>query len=203
MISTPDECVEFVNSVGLCAWSAGTPLPSVAEQTPWGDQAMLHTWFWKDDLHIERRLYYGLLWGASKPVFVSLKLLPDLIAAQGDCDPRDLYEKNRLTRLALSLYEHIEHHGPTAKKNLPYPPRTSQTPPLAQLQQHFLITKVGLTGRSRGTYGYLYGLCQDFFPDAFLAASSIAVVEARAALTAHTGLPEATLKKALRWQEVA
>ena len=86
---------------------------------------------------------------------------------------------------------------------MPYPPRTSQTPPLAQLQQHFLITKVGLTGRSRGTYGYLYGLCQDFFPDAFLAASSIAVVEARAALTAHTGLPEATLKKALRWQEVA
>jgi len=46
--------VDFVNAVGLCAWSAGTP------------------------------------------VFVSLKLLSTLIAAQYDCDPRDLFEKNRL-----------------------------------------------------------------------------------------------------------
>ena len=202
MISTPEECVDFVNTVGLCAWSAGTPLPSVAEQTPWGDQAMLHTWFWKDDLHIEKRLYYGQLWGAGTPVFVSLTHLPALIAAQGDCDPRDLYEKNRLTRVALSLYEHIESHGPAAKKELPYPPHTCQTPPLVQLQQHFLITKVGLTGRTRGTYGYLWGTCESFFPDAFKAASQLAVSDARQALAAHLGMPETRVGKLLRWQVV-
>lgn len=202
MISTPEECVAFVNEVGLCAWSPGTPLPSVAEHTPWGDQAMLHTWFWKDDLHIEKQLYYGQLWGAGTPVFVSLDLLPTLIAAQGDCDPRDLYEKNRLTRVALTLCEHIEAQGPCAKKNLPYPPNTSQTPPLIQLQQHFLITKVGLTGRGRGTYGYLWGSCSAFFPDAFVQASRLGVTEARQRLAQHTKLSEALLQKSLRWQRL-
>ena len=125
-----------------------------------------------------------------------------MIAAQGDCDPHDLFEKNRLTRVALSLYEHIEAHGHTAKKHLPYPPKTSQTPPLVQLQQHFLITKVGLTGRTRGSYGYLWGSCQEFFPDAFVRASKLEVSEARAALVAHTNLSETQLKKMLRWQEV-
>jgi hypothetical protein len=202
MIATPEDCVDYVNAQGLCAWSVGLPLPSIEEQTPWGDQTMLHTWFWKDDLHLEKRLYYGQLWGTGTPIFVSLKCLPFLIAAQGDCDPRDLFEKNRLSHVALTLYEHLERHGATAKKNLPYPSHTSQTPPLVKLQQHFLITKTGLTGRTRGTYGYLWGLCQEFFPDAFVQASQLPVADARAALVAQTGLSEAQLTKAFRWQEL-
>jgi hypothetical protein len=162
---------------------------------------MLHTWFWKDDLHIEKRLYYGQLWGAGTPVFISLSLLPTLIAAQGDCDPRELYDKNRLTRVALSLYEYIEQQGPSPKSKLPYPPKTSKTPPLVQLQQHFLITKVGLTGRGRGTYGYVWGTCQGFFPEAFERASALPVLEARRALAQHLALPQEKLTKLLRWQE--
>ena len=202
-VSTPEECVAFVNAVGLCAWREGTPLPSLEAVTPWAGSGdvMLHTWFWKDDLHLEKRLYYGLLWGAGVPIFASLELLPTLIAAQGDCDPRDLYEKGRLSRVALTLYEHIERQGPTPKSRLPYPANTSQTPPLVQLQQTFLLTKVGLTGRTRGTYGYLWGRCDTFYPDAFTVASTLSVARARQRLIDHLGLPEKTVARALRWRE--
>ena len=203
-VATPEECVAYVNEVGLCAWRKGTPLPSLEAVTPWAESGdvMLHTWFWKDDLHIEKQLYYGQLWGAGVPVFASLALLPTLIAAQGDCDPRDLYEQGRLSRVALTLYEHIERHGPTAKNRLPYPPNTSQTPPLVQLQQNFLLTKVGLTGRTRGTYGYLWGRCDTFYPDAFASAAQQTVAEARERVCAQLALPEKALTRALRWREL-
>ena len=71
-----------------------------------------------------------------------------------------------------------------------------------QLQQHFLITKVGLTGRTRGTYGYLWGTCESFFPEAFVAASKLAVSEARCVLATHLGMPEARAGKLLRWKAV-
>jgi hypothetical protein len=170
--------------------------------TPWGDQTILETWFWKDDLHIEKQLFYGLLWGAGRPVFVSLELLPALIAAQGDIDPLDLYERGRLSHTARTLYQHIEQFGPTPKNKLPYPPNTSQTPPLVQLQQQFLLTKVGLTGRTRGTYGYLWGRCDAFLPEAFEAAGKLGVAKARESIAAKLNLPIKTLAKGLRWPEL-
>jgi len=201
-VSTPEACIAYVNEVGLCAWRNGTPLPSLEAVSPWAESGdiMMQTWFWKDDLHIEKQLHYGPLWGAGVPVFASLALLPALIAAQGDCDPRDLYEKGHLSRVALTLYEHVERHGPTAKNRLPYPTKTSQTPPLVQLQQRFLLTKVGLTGRTRGTYGYLWGRSDTFYPDAFAAAARLSVTAARHTVVERLGLPEALVAKALRWR---
>ncbi|WP_395138944.1 hypothetical protein, partial [Armatimonas sp.] len=61
---------------------------------------------------------------------------------------------------------------------------------------------VGLTGRTRGTYGYLWGTCESFFPEAFKAASKLAVCDARQALAAHLDMPEARVGKLLRWQAV-
>src|SRR5690349_16498124 len=111
LISTPDACVDYVNRVGLCAWRGldrYPAFPSLAEVTPWDDhEILLQTWFWKDDLHIERRLYYGQILGSGVPAFASLDFLPYLIAAQGDNDARTLYEKGRLPDNALRVYEHI------------------------------------------------------------------------------------------------
>ena len=204
MVETPDDCVRFVNERGIVAWSNGTPLPSVADATPWGERVMFHTWFWKDDLHLEKRLCYGQFWGAGVPLFVSLEMLPALIAAQGDNDPRTLYEAGRLSHLALSLYEHVERHGPTPKNRLPYPAKTSQTPPLAQLQQRFLITKVALTGRTRGTYGYLWGLCDEFWPEAFAEAAKLSPEEGRERVleclrAGGVTISDVKIARALRW----
>ena len=180
-VTTPDRCVAYVDRVGLCAWQ---PLPrhpgfpDLASVTPWrGSELMNQTWFWKDDLHIEKRLFYGqLLKGA--PAFVSLGLLPALIAAQGDIDPRDLYEKNRLSATALQLYDFVAERGPTPSKQLPVT-GTTRAKALVELQQRFLLTKHGLTGRTRGTYGYVWGLCDAFFPDAFVEAAHISVEDAQ------------------------
>src|SRR5207237_2027560 len=96
IVTTPEECVAFVERVGLCTWRHQPRfpgLPSLEMETPWrGMEVTLQTWFWKDDLHNERRLYFGMLLAPDIPVFVSLKFLPALIAAQGDIDARTLHE---------------------------------------------------------------------------------------------------------------
>ncbi len=188
LVTTPDACVAFVERVGLCAWSRAphfpTLLASLGDATPWaGDTGALmnHTWFWKDDLHIARRLFYGQILKGGKPAFVSLGLFPCLIAAQGDIDARDLHEKGRLAHNALTVYEHVERHGPTATNRLPWPPGSRHLY-LAQLQQRFLLTKHALTGRTRGTYGYVWGLCHEFFPDAFAQAARLPPEAARTGL---------------------
>lgn len=194
-VTTLAACVEYVDRIGLCAWQ---PLPrfprfpTLASATPWrGDELMNHTWFWKDDLHIEKRLFYGqILRGA--PAWVSLAWLPLLIAAQDDIDARDLYEKNRLSHAALQLYQHVVRNGPTPSKQLPLTgaPRAKA---LAELQQRFLLTKHGLTGRTRGTYGYVWGLCDDFFPHAFVQAALVGVEDAQIRLLEHVNRHGAAL----------
>jgi hypothetical protein len=209
IVATPDACVEYVNRVGLCAWrrmDRYPNLPSLAEVTPWNEQeVILQTWFWKDDLHIERRLFYGMILGSGVPTFASLDFLPYLIAAQGDNDARTLYEQGRLAENALRVYEHVQRNGPTATNALPWP-RGSRHLYLAVLQQKFLFTKHGITGRTRGTYGYLWGLCEDYFPEAFEKAARIAVPDAREYIRAHLAAQgeEVTPKaaaKLFRWSD--
>lgn len=195
-VTTPEGCVEYVNRVGICSWRTMERLPqfpSLEAATPWsGADVTFNTWFWKDDLHIEKRLFYGQLLGSGVTAFVSLEMLPVLISAQGDIDPRDLYEKNRLSHTALTLYEHVARSGPTATSRLPFPPGSRQMH-LAALQQRFLLTKHALTGRTRGTYGYLWGLCEDFHPEAFEKAGRIGVKDARQQILTHLAAQDVEL----------
>ncbi|HLV81275.1 MAG TPA: hypothetical protein VKT32_13390 [Chthonomonadaceae bacterium] len=207
-IKTPEEGLRYVESVHLCAWRHQPKLawlPSLEMATAWrGAELTQRTWFWKDDLHIERRLYFGMLVAPDIPVFVSFALLPALIAAQGDIDARTLHEKGLLASNAMRVYEHIERHGPTATQALPWPPG-SRMLYLATLQQKFLLTKYDLTGRTRGTYGYRWGLCEDAFPDSFTAAARLPVSTAREQVLAHLSRysPDMTMERAarlFRWQ---
>lgn len=207
-VATPEECLRFVEGVGLCAWrhqSKKPWLPSLEIATDWrGSEMTRQTWFWKDDLHIERRLYYGTLLAPDVPVFVSLAFLPTLIAAQGDIDARTLHEKGLLASNALRVYEHVERNGPTATALLPWPPG-SRMLYLAALQQKFLLTKYDLTGRTRGTYGYRWDLCENAFPDCFAAAARMAVPAAREAVLSHlnrgdAGLTMEQAARLFRWQ---
>lgn len=209
MVSTPEECIDFVESVGLCTWREQPKLagiPSLEMETPWRhNELTLQTWFWKDDLHIERKLYFGMLIAPDIPVFVSLAFLPFLIAAQGDIDARTLYEKGLLASNALQVYEHIARSGPTATNALPFP-SGSRMLYMAALQQKFLLTKYDLTGRTRGTYGFRWCLCETAFPDSFSEAGRIGVVEARHHILSHLNQHGATLTREritrlFRWQE--
>ncbi|MBC8103518.1 MAG: hypothetical protein H7Z41_13145 [Cytophagales bacterium] len=193
-VATPADCLAFVSDAGLCLWTkrkGWESWPSLEAASVWGADApretafngafMEATWFWKDDLHIEKQLFYGQILGHGVAMLASLEMLPFLIAAQGDNDPRTLCERGLLPHLSLGVYEHVERNGSTASNKLPvsYKDRSRSLVPLAQ---RFLLTKVGLTGRTRGTYGYLWGLADAFFPDAFSAAAHLRVPEAREAI---------------------
>lgn len=203
LIQTADDCAAFVDRVGVCGWRRFdrlASLPSIEAESPWdGDTGALmnQTWFWKDDLHIAKRVFYGPLL-AGHFVFVSMELLPSMIAAQGDNDPRTLFEQGRLASNALQVFEHIARQGPTATNAIAWP-SGSRHLYLTALQQKFLLTKHGLTGRTRGTYGYVWGECQPFFPDAFERAARIAVPDARAAVAARLAVPESVAGKLLKW----
>ena len=208
MVTTPEECVDFVESVGLCTWRHQEKLggiPSLEMETPWRHSELTNeTWFWKDDLHIERKIYFGMLLAPDIPVFVSLEFLPTLIAAQGDIDARTLYEKGLLASNALQVYEHIVRSGPTATNALPFP-SGSRMLYMATLQQKFLLTKYDLTGRTRGTYGYRWCLCETAFPDSFTAAGRLDVAASREKVVSHLHRHGADLTperaaRLFRWQ---
>ena len=207
-VTTPEDCVQYVESVGICTWRHQPKIawfPSLEDVTTWkGRDLTYQTWFWKDDLHIERRLYFGMLLASDIPVFVSLALLPALIAAQGDIDARTLHEKGLLASNALHVYEHIEQSGPTATNALPWP-SGSRMLYLATLQQKFLLTKCALTGRTRGTYGYRWDLCENVFPDSFTQAAYLSVSGAREQILSHINQKGADVTmervaRLLRWQ---
>ena len=50
---------------------------------------------------------------------------------------------------------------------------------LVELQRRFLVCKVDLTGRTRGTYSYIWDLAERFWPEAFEAAAQIEPEAAR------------------------
>jgi len=209
-VTTPEACAAYVDQVGLCAWRRQprlpSGLPSLEEATTWsGSELTNRTWLWKDDLHVERRLYFGMLVAPDVPVFVALRLLPTLIAAQGDNDARMLYEKGLLAQNARVVFEHVERAGPTATSALPWP-KGSRMLYLAQLQQRFLLTKHSLTGRTRGTYGYRWCLCEEAFPDAFREAAGLSVPEARERIVEHlnehgAAVTHARAARLFRWPE--
>jgi hypothetical protein len=209
-VTTPEACLAFVNEMEFCTWREQPKLPdfpSLEMQTPWRRMELTHeTWFWKDDLHVERQLFYGPLIAPDIPVFVSLSLLPALIAAQGDIDARTLHEKGLVASNGLRVYEHVALMGPTATGLLPWP-RGSRMLYLAQLQQKFLLTKHDITGRTRATYGYRWCLTEDAFPESFATASRIAVADAREEVVARLRRHGSTITaeraaRLFRWQPI-
>ena len=70
------DAVAFVNTLGFCTWGPvpGLRFPNLAEHMHETAASVLNsTWFWKDDAHIERRLYYAKVIRA-QPSFISLEL---------------------------------------------------------------------------------------------------------------------------------
>jgi len=152
---------------------------------------MTQTWFWKDDLHLARRVYYGKII-RGQPTFIALDYLPDFVAAIGgrgqeiERDPARLYQEGRLSRAAFVVYQHLLDHPAQPTRELrrglggsagDRSPATDHA--LLELQRRFLICKVDLTGRERGTYSYVWDLAEHFLPDEFAEAQGTSADAAR------------------------
>jgi hypothetical protein len=170
-----ENAVAFVNATGFCTidnprtWE----FPYLAAAFPGRPDGVLgRIWFWKDDLHTARRVYYTRLFGG-QPGFISNEWLPVCIAAYGDAAD-ELIHTGRISQTAREAYEALERHGPLAsrelKRMLSEESRGRCDTALKELERRFIITKVGLTGRERGTYGYVLDLAERWAPEAFEAA---------------------------------
>lgn len=171
-ISEPDDAVAFVDAVGFCTIDrpAKYAFPYLAAAFPGAPDGVLgRIWFWKDDLHVERRLYYTQLFGA-QPGFIGLEWLPVCIAAFGEVADELIYS-GRISQAAREAYEILEAEGPLPSRELRekmgVEARQRSQSALLELERRFIITKTGLTGRERGTYGYILDLAERWVPDAF------------------------------------
>jgi hypothetical protein len=186
---------EFVERLGFCTWApvSGVAFPNLAEamgETAWS--VMVQTWFWKDDVHLEKRLYYAKI-VRGQPSFIAPEFLPDFVAAIGgpgqerERDPARLYLDGRLPREAKTLHDILTDHPALATGELRRRAglagkgtTTAAERALVELQRRLLICKVDLTGRTRGTYSYVWDLAERFWPEAFAEARRTTVMAARA-----------------------
>jgi hypothetical protein len=205
-VREPEDAVAFVEAVGFCTWLPvpGLDLPNLGEAlapeaggpahhgtdesgaTPArvdANAVFERTWFWKDDLHLERRLYYALII-RGQPSFIAKDVLPDFIAGLGSAgesierDPGQLLQAGRVSLPAAVIHEFLLEYGAKPSRELHrgtgIRARTSHAQivrAIIELQRRFVICKVGLTGRTRGLYSYLYDLAERFWPDAFAVAA--------------------------------
>jgi hypothetical protein len=144
-------------------------------------------WFWKDDLHIEKRLYYTRIFRA-QPGFISNKLLPAFIATNGVAAD-EVFLTGLLSAKVQQIYQIIEAEGPISTKNLkrlllPEIQRSASRL-LIELERRFLITKCDITGRTRGTYSYVWDLVERWIPKALLAADNLGREKAEVKIRKH------------------
>lgn len=209
-VHTDADLVRFVNAVGCCTINALERFPEFpsAAVAMGQAEALWTSWFWKDDLHIAKQVYYTRLF-VGRPGFIALEWLPAFIAANGAAAD-ELFFTGAMPAEVEALYRVIEAHGPIAigdlKKRLTPDLRKAATGHLWELERRFLITKTGLTGRERGTYGYIWDLADRWLPDAFTAADRLKQQPAIEKITAHLaalGVPvDGKLRqRVLRWTE--
>lgn len=179
-IVDPDSAVAFVDACGFCTAGPvpGLDLPNLADALNTTAFSVWYSaWGWKDDLHFDQRLYYARL-VRSQPTFIAVEYLPDFIAALGgrgleiERDPERLYPLGRLSREAFVLFQYLVEHPAQPSRELRARTGLRNAGPAAEralleLQRRFLICKVDLTGRTRGTYSYVWDLAERFWPTAF------------------------------------
>jgi hypothetical protein len=199
------DVVPFVDAVGCCSINALERVPALPSlgAVMGKPHALWDAWFWKDDLHIAKRLYYTRLF-AGRPGFIALDWLPVFIAANGAAAD-ELILTGALPVETVALYRLIEERGPISIRDIGRVLGKGQQAGLWELERRFIVTKTGISGRERGTYGYIWDLAERWLPDAFTAADRLREPAARTRIRDHLvalGVPvDARLRqRVLRWE---
>lgn len=189
-VCTPQDMVRFIDFVGCCTRTELPHYPDFPCQSAvLGkiDAGTTDTWFWKDDLHIEKRLYYTRVFGG-QPGFVSFSLLPALIATNGAVADELLFN-GAMSPEAREIYHIIASQGPIPirelKRQLSEDAKRAADRVLHELDRQFIITKTNITGRTRGTYGYVWDLVERWIPDVLVAADRLGRATAEGIIREH------------------
>lgn len=204
------DCVRFVDDVGFCTIDHVDPLPSFPNQADaMGiDSAIGHTWFWKDDLHVEKRLYYTRLF-FNRPGYISMQMLPLFIATNGEVAD-ELMLMGRMPLAQQTIYDILQVQGPISsrdlRKTLTGDVKRQSASALIALERAFIITKVAITGRTMQTYSYVWDLAERWVPWAFEEAdrlgskSSRAMILERLKLNGLSDEESKSVTMALEWK---
>ncbi len=145
-------------------------------------------WTWKNDLPAAKRAYYGKAF-AGKPVFISLNLLPYVIAALGVEDAAQAYARGALSYDAKRVYETLAQVGAqptqTLKRNAGFVGKQSNTRyhhALDELQTKLLVAAMGATNEGAAWPSQIFDLVANWFGPQARAAKQIDLYPARSAL---------------------
>jgi Winged helix DNA-binding domain len=177
-VRTMDDAARFIDAVGislLFASTQGIELPSLFEAVKgrrdahiddW-DQDSDRVWVWKNDLPAARRAYYGKALAGGKPVFVSLKILPQLLAVNALESLDEAYHQGRISHAAKRVHDALNAMGPTPTTAL----RASvglDTPryhhALDELQRALMILPIGAVNEHGAWPSQIFELTARWFP---------------------------------------
>lgn len=198
-LRTIQAAARFIDQVGFC-WlfaPANSPeLPSLFEAVKgrrgmrifdW-DEDSDRLWGWKSDLPASHLAYYGkALMG--RPVFISLEMLPYMLATSGVDDAPRLYASGRISYEANKIYSALDSLGPQPTRALRSAAGLDSKSgsvryhrALDELQRGLLIMPVGATGEGSNWPSQIFELVARWFPEQAAQGRKLDVREARCAL---------------------
>jgi hypothetical protein len=194
-VKTMDDAACFIDAVGFCllfASTQGIELPSLFEAVKGRCDAHIEdwdadsdrVWVWKNDLPATKRAYYGKAL-TGKPMFISLEMLPNVIAlaAPGDFDAE--YRRGRISQGSKRVYDALCVLGPTptmALREVTGLDGTRYHRALDELQRALVILPVGSTLERGAWASQIFGLVARWFPRQYERAKRIDAESARRAL---------------------
>lgn len=145
-------------------------------------------WAWKNDLPAAHRAYYGKAF-AGKPVFISLPILPAVIAALGLEDVGRAYAHGALSYDAKRIYDALAQFGAqptqTLKRNAGFVGKDGSARyhhGLDELQHKLVVSSMGATGEGAAWPSQIFDLVSNWFKPQSQAAAKMDLPTARAAL---------------------
>jgi len=114
-IRDQEDAARFVDATGFCTWGPvpGFSLPNLAEAMGETATSVLDcTWYWKDDLHLDRRVFYAKVI-RGQPTFIAPSFVPTFISAlagpgrEAERDVVSLYLEGRLSCEARGIDEYL------------------------------------------------------------------------------------------------
>lgn len=197
-IRTPEDALRFIDQVGFCLFSdiPDVELPSLARAVCHDPQP--DTWGWKDSLPAARQVYYGAIFHpvprwAARPGFISLRMLAPIYSLapilQFGGDREMLRRYLHVSQEAIAIAEALDAAGSLstgelrASTGLAGKANASRfSKGLAQAQEHFLVTKIGVTSVTRANYGYIWNTFERVFPEVAGQAEALAETDAAEAI---------------------
>jgi hypothetical protein len=145
-------------------------------------------WAWKNDLPAAKRAYYGKAL-AGKPCFVSLKVLPYLLAALGQDDFERAYGHGAISHDTKRVYDCLKQFGaqPTQllKRNSGFVGKDGNArfhKALDDLQKRLLALPMGATNEGMAWPSQIFDLVAHWFPEQAHAAKQLDIRKARVVL---------------------